>query len=80
MATPTKRHPEKRMGRPPKLGDHKLFSLRLPTELHRALKTYATVQGKSVNDILTDVIASWWREQPERARIESLVGATRKGA
>jgi hypothetical protein len=65
--------PRKRKGRPPKLGDHQLFSLRLPTDLHRALKTYAFVKGRSFNDVLVDVIRAWWNEQAEREHIEALV-------
>ncbi len=65
--------PRKRKGRPPKLGDHQLFSLRLPTDLHRALKTYAFVKGRSFNDVLVDVVRAWWNEQPEREHVEALV-------
>lgn len=63
----------RKKGRPPKLGDHQLFSLRLPTDLHRALKTYAFVKGRSFNDVLVEVIRAWWSEQPERAHVEALV-------
>ena len=65
--------PRKRKGRPPKLGDHQLFSLRLPTDLHRALKTYAFVSGKSFNDVLVEVLKDWWARQPEHDHIEALV-------
>lgn len=68
-----KRSGSRRKGRPPKLGKHQLFSLRLPAELHRALKTYAFVKGRSFNDVITDVIQTWWREQAEREHIEALV-------
>jgi predicted HicB family RNase H-like nuclease len=51
----------RRLGRPPKLGDHRQFPLRLPAKLHRELRHYALDAGKSLNDILVEVISTWWR-------------------
>ncbi len=78
MPPSAKRDPEKRVGRPPKLIDHQLFSLRLPTHLHRALRTYVSVKGGSVNDLLVEVISAWWREQPERRSIDALVSGEKR--
>ncbi len=60
----------RRKGRPPKLGEHQLFSLRLPTDLHRAPKTCAFVKGRGFNDVIVDV---------EREHIEALVRMGRDG-
>jgi len=49
----------KKIGRPPKLGKHQPYMLRLPVELHRDLRRYATEQGVSLNDLLVGVIARW---------------------
>jgi hypothetical protein len=56
----------KKMGRPPKLGDHRTFTLRMPTDLHRQLRHVALDRGVSMNDLLVEVIQGWWAEQPER--------------
>jgi hypothetical protein len=37
-----------------------------------------SVKGGSINDLLVDVIAKWWREQPERESMGALVGTGRK--
>jgi len=59
-------------GRPPKLGNHQPYLVRLPTELHRQIKLYAVSKGLSLNDLLVRVIADWWTRQPERAGIARL--------
>lgn len=52
-------------GRPRKLFDHQLFSLRLPSGIHRDLRAYALDQNRSLNDILVEVIEAWWaRRRP----------------
>jgi predicted HicB family RNase H-like nuclease len=71
--------PSKRpVGRPPKLGDHQPYLVRLPTELHRQIKLYAVSKGLSLNDVLVDIIRDWWAEQPERAGIARLASRLRE--
>lgn len=60
--------PRNSRGRPEKLGDHQLFSLRLPVDLHRSLRHYALDEGRSLNDVLVDVIGGWWDEQERTSR------------
>lgn len=64
----------KKRGRPPVLGDHQVFTLRLPTELHRELRLLATVQGESLNDLLVRMIREWWKKHPERKSIQGFAG------
>jgi hypothetical protein len=60
-------------GRPRKLSeDHRLFSLRLDSNLHQQLLVYAAAQRRSLNDVLVEVIENWWHLQPERAMIVRL--------
>ncbi len=54
-------------GRPKKLpDDYKQFPLRLPPDLHRQLRIHALDTGKSLNDILLEVIAEWWADRRSR--------------
>lgn len=45
--------------------------LRLPKELHISLRHLSIDRGLSLNALITDVLAKWWAEQPERSRYES---------
>jgi predicted HicB family RNase H-like nuclease len=54
---------KKKGGRPPKLLEHRLFSLRLPAGMHRELRVFALMEGRSLNDILVGVIGDWWTKQ-----------------
>jgi hypothetical protein len=72
-AKPSKRPP----GRPPKLGRHQPYLVRLPTELHRQIKLYSVSKGLSLNDLLVKVIGDWWVQQPERAGIARLATGPR---
>lgn len=61
--------PRTRRGRPPKLGDHQAYPLRMPVDLHKELRHYALDEGRSMNDVLVEVIKVWWDEQrPGRVR------------
>lgn len=51
-------------GRPKKLGDHTSFTLRIPSVLHKELMHFAIDDGRSLNDILLDVIGKWWSKSP----------------
>lgn len=51
-------------GRPAKLGDHHLFSLRLPAHLHRELRHAAIDEECSLNDLLVRVIQEWADDDP----------------
>lgn len=42
--------------------------VRVPQELHRALKHVAVDRDTSVNDVVTQALQEWWRAQPERRR------------
>lgn len=64
-------------GRPQKWGgsdeEAQVFTLRLPRSLHAALRTYANLQGRPVNDVLRDAIEAFWSKCPEAPRINRLV-------
>jgi hypothetical protein len=62
----------KKMGRPAKLTDHRPFTLRLPTDLHRQLRHLTVDQGVSLNDLLVQIIVEWWAKQPQRATYANL--------
>jgi hypothetical protein len=47
--------------------DTQKFVLRLPENLHRALRHVAIDRGTSLNALINDVVAEWWSHQPERA-------------
>ena len=66
-------------GRPRKPGKQQPFSLRLPADLHLKLKHYAVDHpGRSLNDVLVEVISDWWNKVPERRTYERLVEASLK--
>jgi|CZKU01.1.fsa_nt_gi predicted HicB family RNase H-like nuclease len=42
--------------------------LRLPKDLHTALRHLSIDRGVSLNSVITEVLEDWWAKQPERAR------------
>lgn len=69
-------------GRPTKLGEAQVFALRLPVDLHKGLKMLSVVTGKSMNDLVVEVLRDWWAEQPQRrelARLTKPTGRQRQG-
>ncbi|WP_425607507.1 toxin-antitoxin system HicB family antitoxin [Roseisolibacter agri] len=53
-------------GRPPKLGDHHRFVLRLPDPLHKRLLDAARQSNRSLNDLILEVLSGWAdRQQPK---------------
>lgn len=59
-------------GRPPKLGETQAITLRLPVELHRAMRHYTIEARKSMNELITEVLQDWWSSQPGRVAYERL--------
>lgn len=55
-------------GRPRKLEDHVLFSLRLPSDLHTELRKFAFDEKRSLNDILGEVVEKWWDKRRRDGR------------
>lgn len=54
-------------GRPRKVeGEAKPFLLRLPEELHLELRHHALDEGRSLQDVLVEVIQEWWEKQRSR--------------
>jgi predicted HicB family RNase H-like nuclease len=41
--------------------------VRLPKELHSALRHLSIDRKVSLNAIITEVLEAWWEKQPERA-------------
>jgi predicted GNAT superfamily acetyltransferase len=67
---PRKAKPPAR-GRPRKHARGSLSALliRVPKELHAQLRHVAIDEGRSLNDILTEVISAWYeRRSPRRSR------------
>lgn len=42
--------------------------LRLPVELHTALRHLSIDRKVSLNALITDVLEEWWSKQPERKK------------
>lgn len=42
--------------------------LRLPKNLHTALRHVSIDRGTSLNTLITEVLEEWWSRQPERGR------------
>jgi hypothetical protein len=55
-------------GRPRKLADHVLFSLRLRSDLHTDLRKYALDEKRSLNDILGEIVEKWWDKRRRDGR------------
>lgn len=51
--------PKRPRGRPRKLGSHRAFTLRLPSELHGELLALARSEGRSLNDLLVQIAQEW---------------------
>jgi len=48
--------------------DRQGLMLRLPKELHTALRHVSIDRGVSLNALITEVMEDWWARQPERTR------------
>jgi predicted HicB family RNase H-like nuclease len=48
--------------------DRQGLMLRLPKELHTALRHVSIDRGVSLNALLTEVLEEWWSKQPERRK------------
>ena len=59
------RDPRKR-GRPAKRGEHRPYSLRLPSELHQQLKHYVVDHPQSLNDLIVKAVEQWWSSVTDR--------------
>lgn len=46
-----------------------LFSLRLPKPIWEELRIYAFTSGRTMNDLLREVVEHYWLEHPDRPRI-----------
>ena len=62
--------PKRGRGRPRKLGEIKPFVVRLPADLHRRLRATAKQDGKSLNDLMVDVLREWWTMRPTPSAAE----------
>jgi predicted HicB family RNase H-like nuclease len=54
----------------PKDDERQGLMLRLPKELHTALRHLSIDRGVSLNAVITEVLEQWWTKQPERARYQ----------
>jgi predicted HicB family RNase H-like nuclease len=52
----------------PKDDERQGLMLRLPKELHTALRHLSIDRGVSLNAVITEVLEQWWDKQPERGR------------
>jgi hypothetical protein len=69
MRSHEQRATQKKRGRPPKLGEHQSYPLRLPAELHQQLKHYVVDHpDKSLNDLIVEAVAEWWSRVPGRRK------------
>lgn len=57
-----------------------LFSLRLPKQLWAELAVLARLRGKSMNELLGEVLQAWWITQPERPSVARLVKSSGTGS
>ena len=48
--------------------DRQGLMLRLPKELHTALRHVSIDRGVSLNALLTEVLEEWWSKQPEHRK------------
>jgi hypothetical protein len=56
-------------------GTRKLFSLRLPNDLHRQLNAFAGIKNAPVGDIIIGWVRAAWEAQPEKETIIKLISA-----
>jgi predicted HicB family RNase H-like nuclease len=59
----------------PSAADYQSFTVRLPAELHHALRVVAADENKSLNELLTQVLQDWWQSKPDRKRFEEFLRA-----
>jgi predicted HicB family RNase H-like nuclease len=45
--------------------------LRLPPNLHTALRHVSIDRGQSLNTLITEVLEQWWGQQPERRKYKA---------
>jgi hypothetical protein len=50
--------------------DRQGLMLRLPKELHTALRHLSIDRGGTLTDVITEVLEAWWLKQPERVRYQ----------
>ncbi len=60
--------------------ERKPFLLRLPPELHLALKRYALEEDRTLGSILLEWIQDGWKRVPGHEQYERAPGATRSAA
>jgi predicted HicB family RNase H-like nuclease len=51
--------------------DRQGLMLRLPKELHTALRHVSIDRGTSLNTLITEVLEEWWKRQPERSKYKT---------
>ena len=61
----------------PNEDDRQGLMLRLPKELHTALRHLSIDRGVSLNAVITEVLEQWWAKQPERGRYSKEPGGSR---
>jgi predicted HicB family RNase H-like nuclease len=64
----------------PKDDDRQGLMLRLPKELHTALRHLSIDRGVSLNAVITEVLEQWWAKQPERARYANAPRQGKRGS
>lgn len=62
-------------GRPATLGDHRVYSMRVPPDLHRALKVYSAQHGPSMNALIVHALLEWWNDGNPRSMPAPASGA-----
>lgn len=63
-------------GRPRKTeGERKAASVRLEEDIVLEIDLFAKVKGKSLGELMGDVVLEWWKAQPEREKYRALVAA-----
>ena len=70
------------MPRKPKTAEEKptefqSFTVRIPVDLHRALRVVAADENTSINEKLTQILQEWWQEKPDRRRFEEFLRTRR---
>jgi hypothetical protein len=71
-------------GRPRKFEQGaQVFSLRLPTSLHAAIRAYVDDKGLSTNAVLLAAVQRWWESLPEHHEYDEAAkrptGPTKRG-
>ena len=60
--------------------DRQGLMLRLPKELHSALRHLSIDRKESLNALITTVLEDWWSRQPERERYADPPRPRKRGA